>query len=272
VTTPRRFAEAVVVVSGGGGGLGRALALRLARDGARLVVLDRDASAAANVAAEIEAQHGSALACACDVTDASACDAAVRATLERYGRLDVLVNNAGISHRSAFARTDPAVIRRVIEVNLFGAVNLTHAALPALLASRGAIVAISSVAGFSPLIARTGYSASKHALHGFFGSLRSEVRPQGIDVTLVCPSFIDTAIDRHALGADGRAARHAQVTVGRRMTPEHVAERIVGGVAQRRPLLLIGATAWQAWWVSRLAPAWYERIMARRLQGEMQGD
>jgi len=269
--TARSFERAVVMVSGGGGGLGRAIALRFAADGARVAVLDRDAQAATAVAEEIAAAGGTALGLACDVTDPAACAAAVETTLQRLGRIDVLVNNAGISHRSAFARTEPSVIRRVIEVNLFGAIQLTHAALPQLLATRGAIVAISSVAGFSPLIARTGYSASKHALHGFFASLRTEVAPLGVDVTLVCPAFIDTAIDRHALGADGRQARHEKVTVGRPMTAGHVAGRILAAVARRKPLLLVGATAWQAWWVSRFAPSLYERIMARRLRREMDG-
>lgn len=267
--SPRNFAGSTVLVSGGGGGLGRAIAQRFARAGARVAVADRDADAARRVAAEIESAGGGAIGLACDVTDAGACTDAVRATAGRFGRLDALVNNAGLTHRSAFAKTDPAVIRRVVEVNFFGAVNLTHAALPELLSNRGAIAAISSVAGFSPLIARTGYAASKHAMHGFFGSLRSEIQPLGVDVTLVCPSFIDTAIDRNALGPDGRAARHAQVTVGGRMTPEYVAERIHAAMTRRKPLQLVGATAWQAWWVSRLAPSLYERIMARQLQGEM---
>jgi short-subunit dehydrogenase len=98
------------------------------------------------------------------------------------------------------------------------------------------------------------------------------VQPQGVDVTMVCPSFIATAIDRNALGADGRPASHAQVVVGRRLTAEAVAERIYQGVARRSRLLLVGRTAWQAWWISRLAPALYEHLMARRLQGEMQQD
>jgi short-subunit dehydrogenase len=196
----------------------------------------------------------------------------VRRAAGHYGRIDVLINNAGISHRSPFAQTGLAVLRRVMDVNFLGAVQLTHSALPHLVQSRGAIATISSVAGFSPLIARTGYAASKHALHGFFGSLRSELRTQGIDVTLVCPSFIATAIDRNALGADGQSARHAQVVIGRRMTPEYVADRIAVGMSRRRPLLLIGATAHQAWWLSRLAPSLFERIMVHRLQGEMQQD
>jgi short-subunit dehydrogenase len=109
-------------------------------------------------------------------------------------------------------------------------------------------------------------------MHGFFESLRTEVQPQGVDVTMVCPSFIATRIDRNALGGDGKPAGHAQVVIGRRLTPEQVAERIHAGVGHRRRLLLIGKTAWQAWWISRLAPSLYERLMARRLRGELQQD
>ena len=142
-------------------------------------------------------------------------------------------------------------------------------ALPALRQARGLIVAVSSVAGYTPLIARTGYAASKHALHGFFESLRTELAPDGIDVMMVCPSFIATGIDRNALGPHGGAATHAQVVVGRRLQPDEVADRVFRGAERSRRLLLIGRTARTAWWVSRLAPSLYERIMARKLQDEM---
>lgn len=265
--------DTVVVISGAGGGLGRALAHCYARAGARVVLLDRDAAAVQRVAEELRsiarAPEPRALALPCDVTDESRCSAVIDATREAFGRIDIVVNNAGITHRSAFERTDTAVLRRVMEVNLFGAIHLTRAALPALKATRGLVVAISSVAGFAPLIARTGYAASKHAVHGFFESLRSEVAADGIDVMLVCPSFIATGIDRAALGPDGGAATHAQVVVGQRLQPDEVADRIMHAGEHGRQLLLVGRTAHAAWWLSRIAPGLYERIMARRLRGEM---
>jgi NAD(P)-dependent dehydrogenase (short-subunit alcohol dehydrogenase family) len=265
----RSFQGAVVVVSGAGGGLGRALVLRFARAGARVAALDRDTAALADLGHEQALAADRLLTVACDVTDETACRDAIDAVLERWGRLDVLVNNAGISHRSAFESTGTAVLRRVMEVNLFGAIHLTRPALPALRQARGLVIAISSVAGYTPLIARTGYAASKHALHGFFGSLRSELAPSGVGVMLVCPSFIATSIDRNALGPDGGPAGHAQVVVGRRLPADEVAARIVAGAARGRRQLLIGGTAVAAWWLSRLAPALYERIMARRLRDEM---
>ena len=266
----REFRQAVVLVTGGGGGLGRALAHAWCAAGARVAVVDRDASAAALVVAELAAGGGDALALAADVADEADCVRAVGDCIARYGRLDVLVANAGISHRSAFASTDAAVIRRVMDVNFFGAANCTRAALPHLRSVRGAIVAVSSVAGYSPLVARTGYAASKHALHGFYDSLRAELAEDGVDVTLVCPSFVATGIGRNALGGDGRPVRHGQVTVGRPLDPADVAARVVDAVARRRRLLRVGATAHLAWWLSRLAPGTYARLMARRVRAELE--
>ncbi len=266
----RSFAGAVVVITGAGGGLGRALALRFAAAGARIAALDRDPTGLDETRSELESHGAECLALTCDVTDAAACSGAVATTVARFGALDVLVANAGMSHRSAFAETGLDVIRRVMEVNFFGAVNCTAAALPHLLASRGLVIAVSSVAGFTPLVARTGYSASKHALHGFFDSLRAEVEPRGVAVTLVCPSFIATRIGRNAIGGDGLPVRHAQVTVGRPLSAERAAGQIVTAAERGQRLLLLGGTARLAWWLSRVAPGLYVQIMARRMRGELE--
>jgi NAD(P)-dependent dehydrogenase (short-subunit alcohol dehydrogenase family) len=268
---PRRsFNGATVLVTGAGGGLGHAIAEHFAAAGAHIVALDKDVAAVTRLQAELEARGRACLAVACDVTDPDACARAVAAALERFGAIDVLVNNAGMSHRSGLAETDLTVIRRVMDVNFYGAIHCTKAALPRLIERRGLVIAISSVAGYTPLIARTGYAASKHALHGFFESLRTELAPQGVHVMMVCPSFIATQIDRNALGGDGQPVRHAQVTIGRPLTPDAAAQQIVAGAARDRRLLLIGRTARIAWWVSRLAPALYEKLMARRLRGELE--
>jgi short-subunit dehydrogenase len=268
----RRFDGNGVVVSGAAGGLGRALALRFGAAGARLGLLDRDEAGLAGTAALLRGAGAPACAAAvCDVADPPACAEAMAAVRRELGAIDVLINNAGISHRSAFTRTDPAVIRRVMEVNFFGALHCTHAALPDLIERRGQLIVISSVAGFAPLVARTGYSASKHALHGFFDSLRSEIEPLGVKVLLVCPSFIDTGIEKNALAGDGAPVRHPQAIVGERARAEDVAALIHDAAAAERRLLLPSRTAQLAWWVSRLAPRWYERLMVARLKGELGG-
>ena len=267
--TQRDFLGKVVVITGAAGGLGRALARAFAAAGARVAALDRDAAGVEALSAELRGEGRQALGLACDVTDAAACERVIGEVMRNWGQIDVLINNAGITHRSAYRRTDPEVIRRVMEVNFFGSVHCTRAALDALLESRGLIIVISSVAGFAPLIARTGYAAAKHALHGFFESLRSELADDGVGVLMVCPSFIATGIDGNALGGDGRPARHAQQVVGARALAEDVAADIVHAARSGKQLLLPGRMAKLSWWVSRLAPRYYARVMARRLRGEM---
>lgn len=257
-----------VIVTGAARGIGAALASRFARCGARVAALDRDAEGAAARAAQLEREGCAALGLACDVTSPEQCQAAVTRVLEAWGRIDVLVNNAGITHLGRVAETELAVLRRVMEVNFFGAVQCTKAALPALLANRGRVVAMSSVAGFAPLATRAGYAASKHALHGFFGSLRAEYAGQGLGVTLVCPSFVRTDIGASALGARGEAAGPgARSGVGREIEPEAAAEAIHRGVEAGRRLVFVGREARLAWWLAQLWPAAYERLMVRRTLG-----
>jgi NAD(P)-dependent dehydrogenase (short-subunit alcohol dehydrogenase family) len=262
----RSFDNATVVVTGAAAGLGRALCERFGRAGARIVALDRDEDALARTADALRAAGIEAAPIACDVTDERAVKRAMLAGADAFGGIDLLVCNAGISHHSEFARTAPDVVRRVMAVNFFGALHCTHAALPQLLARRGMIIAISSVAGFAPLSGRTGYAASKHALHGFFDSLRSELDGSGVGVMLVCPSFIATDIDRHALDGEGRPYRGTKAITGRLATPEAIAAQIHAAACRERRLLLPGATARLAWWVSRLAPVTYARIMVRRMR------
>jgi NAD(P)-dependent dehydrogenase (short-subunit alcohol dehydrogenase family) len=260
----RELSGRVAAVTGASGGLGRALVRALLRRGARVAALDVNESAFA------ELQREGALALHCDITQAEACRATVAAIIERFGALDVLVNNAGLSHRSLVASTDAAVLRSVMEVNFFGSLNATQAALSALAERRGAIVTVSSVAGFAPLVARAGYAASKHALHGLFDTLREELAERGVDVLIACPSFIRTGIERVHLGADGGLAPGPRTLVGGELDPDDVAERIVRALEQRRRLLLVGRVAWQAYCLSRIAPGLYARIMARRMRAELQ--
>jgi len=257
------------VITGAAGGLGRALSRRFGKAGACIAALDRDADALARLSAELTAQSIAHVTAACDVTREEQVQSAIETARRALGSVDVLVANAGISQRSLLVRTEPAVIRKVMEVNFFGALHCTHAALPDLLARKGMVIAISSVAGFAPLLARTGYAASKHALHGFFGSLRSEVGPSGVGVLLVCPSFIETGIEKAALSGDGTPVTHGQAVVGQRATPEEIADQIFRAASADRQLLLPGRTARLAWWVSRLAPRLYARLMARSQRAEM---
>lgn len=258
----RDFSGKTVVVTGAAGGLGRALCRRFLAAGARVAGLDLTAGGF----------EPGALALSCDVTDEASCRAALDTVRESFGGIDVLINNAGISHRSLFSQTDSRVLRKVMEVNFWGSVHCTRAALESLLERRGLIVTLSSVAGFSPLVARTGYAASKHALHGFFESLRCELAGRGVDVLMVCPSFLDTGMDARVLGAGGAPVGTKKPVAGRLLGADEAAREIFDAARAGRRLLLPGPTAKLAWWLSRLWPALYEKVMTGRLAAELQPD
>jgi len=266
------FGGQSVVISGAAGGIGSALARRFGRDGARIGLLDLGGPALDELASELAQEGIEALPIECDVTSLENCRAAMARVSEAWGGVDVLINNAGITHLSSFRDTDVEVIRRVMEVNFFGAVNCTKAALDSLLERRGCIAAISSVAGFGPLATRCGYSSSKHAMHGFFDSLRAELRSDGVGVTVVCPFFVKTNIGDSALGGDGGKPRMPRTQTGTPADPEWLAEEIHRAVRKRRRLLVPSRSAKLSYLLSRLLPGTFERIMARRIMEDAQLD
>ncbi len=252
------FTGKVVVVTGGASGIGRALAARFARAGATVVILDINEDAARRAAAELGAS-----AWQCDVTDYDRCRVVVGQIRDRFGGIDIVIANAGITHIGLFADTEPEVLRRVMEVNFFGAVHVVKAALDSLRERCGTIVVTSSIAGLGPLAPRCGYSASKHALHGLFDTLRAELRPQRVHVMVVCPGFTDTAIERAALA--GRGGRAQRRTVGTLAKPEDVADAVFRGVVARKRMLVLTAVGKLSYFLIRIAPGLYERLMARRM-------
>ncbi|MBW2405276.1 MAG: SDR family NAD(P)-dependent oxidoreductase, partial [Deltaproteobacteria bacterium] len=165
----RDFNGRGVVITGGAGGIGRALARSFGGAGAKIAIVDLPSSPLGMAREELASAGIEALALPCDITDREQVRDAMATIREAFGSIDVLINNAGIAHRSAFADTQPEVFRRVMEVNLFGALHCTQACMDDLVANRGLIIAVSSIAGLAPLYGRSGYAASKHAMHGLFG-------------------------------------------------------------------------------------------------------
>lgn len=254
-------AHRVLLVSGAGGGLGAALCRAAVAQGDCVVALEPVDAALQSLLATLPAAQVLGLGGAAgDVTQLASCTQAVAAAVRRFGGVDIVINNAGITQRSLFAEADLAQLRRVMEVNYLGAVHLTHAALPQLLQRRGVVAAVSSVAGFAPLLGRSAYCASKHALHGFFDTLRCELAPQGVAVCLASPSFIATGI-----ASSGGTAR---VATGGESSPEAIAHAILQAITRRQPQLLPDRTSRMAWWVSKLAPGLYARTMTRRIAPE----
>lgn len=247
-----------MLVTGAANGLGRALSHGFGRRGARIAALDRDGEALGQWKRSLDAQGISAHGEVADVTDRHAVATAVARLSAGLGPIDVLVANAGITHRQSFAAGQGEALRRVMEVNFFGAAHTVEACFEQVVERRGLFVAISSVAGFAPLIRRTGYAASKHALEGFFGSLRSELHGTGAGVLVVRPAFIATGIRQQSEGPRGD-------TTGSVATPDAVAERIVAAAEAGRSTLHVGRVALLSHWLVRLWPGLYQRLMRRRM-------
>ncbi len=269
MTMPAPFNDKVVVVTGGASGIGLALARRFARDKARIAILDLDADGARDEAQLLAATGIQTVALACDVSRRADCRNAVDRVLERFGGIDVLINNAGITARDRFVETRAEVFDRVMAVNFFGALHCTQAAIASLRRRRGLIMVVESLAGVSPLLGRSAYCASKHALHGLFTTLRAELRHEGVHVLIACPGFVQTNLQRRALGGDGRVTDRPQSRVGGQTTPEQVAEELYRAAVRRRPLAVLTPVGKLAYAISRLAPHFYERLMARRLAVEL---
>jgi len=267
--TGNAFENKTVLITGGASGIGLATAREFAQAGANVVVVDMDAGGIDAVTAEFQANRWRILGLPCDVTDQDACRQAVAAACRAFGGIDVLFNNAGITQRSLFENTQVKVVRTVMEVNFFGAVYMTKAALPSLLKRRGTIVVNESIAGVAPLLGRCGYAASKHALHGFFTSLRCELAAKKVHVMIICPGFIQTNLQTRALGGDGLVTTRPQTRLGRQQTPAFVAARIRKGVEQNRSMIVFTLVGKIGYLISRLSPALYERLMTWQFKSEL---
>jgi short-subunit dehydrogenase len=256
-----------VVITGASEGIGRALALRLARDGARLTLVARNAERLDSLRSECEALGAEVMTVAADLDDPAVAAQVVEAATTRFDALDVLVNNAGITMWSRFeALGDLAILEQLMRVNYLAAARLTAAALPRLRASHGLIVAVASVAGLTGVPERTGYAASKHAMVGFFESLRIELAGSGVDVTIVAPDFVVSQIHRRAIGADGRPLGASPMQEARIMTAERCADLIHGAMLARRRLLITSWRGRAGRWLRLVAPALIDRIAARAIR------
>ncbi|WP_207891073.1 SDR family oxidoreductase [Hymenobacter edaphi] len=231
--------EKVVLITGGTSGIGQACALAFGRAGARVAFTGRDAARLEQTLALLTAQGIEARAIRADVGEEADCQRAVAETVQAFGRLDVLINNAGISMRAVFADASLDVIRRLMQTNFFGTVYTTKYALPHLLSGGGSVVGISSIAGYRGLPGRTGYSASKFAMNGFLESLRTELAPQGVHVLTACPGFTASNIRNTALAADGSQQGESPRDEASMMSSEEVAQHILRAVQQRSPTLVL---------------------------------
>jgi short-subunit dehydrogenase len=239
------------------------------RAGIALVLAARDVAKLEIVAADCQSRGAQALVQRCDVSVKADCDALVAAAVAAHGRIDTLVNNAGMSAHALLADvTDLAWYETLMRINHWGSVWCTHAALPHVKASRGRLVAVSSLAGLVGVPGRTAYSATKFAMTGFFEALRTELAPAGVSVTIAFPGVVATQIRHRGFDASGRPAGRSGLDERHAMDPGACAQRIVDAAERRQREVLMTSRDRLARWLKLAAPGLVDRMALKALNAD----
>lgn len=263
------LSKKIVIITGASSGIGKSLAFEFAKRGANLVLAARHYVNLCEMAENIERRFGiKAIAVQCDVTIEEDCDLMIKQALATYGKIDVLINNAGISMRALFKDTDLKVIKSVMDVNFWGTVYCTKFALPELLKTQGSLVGVSSIAGYKGLPGRSGYSASKFAMNGFLDALRVENLKTGLHVLTASPGFTASNIRNTALAANGTPQRESTLHEEKMMTSEEVAKIIVKGVEKRKRTLIMTTQGKLAVLLSKFFPGLLDKMVFNTLAKE----
>ncbi|MEJ2901436.1 SDR family oxidoreductase [Pedobacter panaciterrae] len=256
------FKNKVVIITGASSGIGKACAEEFAKRGASLVLGARQYVTLCEITADLEARYGiRAIAVQVDVSKEEECEVLVKQALVTFSKIDILINNAGLSMRALFNDLDLSVLKNLMDVNFWGTVYCTKYALPEILKTQGSVIGVSSIAGYRGLPGRTGYSASKFAMNGFMESLRTELLKTGVHVMVACPGFTASNIRVTALAKDGAAHGETSMEEGKMMTAEEVATRIVDGIAARKRTLVMTGQGKLTVWINKLLPALADKLV-----------
>jgi dehydrogenase/reductase SDR family member 7B len=253
--------DKVVLITGASSGIGKALAVAFAAKGSKVMMGARSLEQLTEVGEEIRKAGGTVAWTKLDVTVQQDCEQFVEAAVKAFGRVDILINNAGISMRALFQDLEVGVIERLMQVNFFGTVYCTKAALDEIVKNKGSIVGISSIAGYRGLPGRTGYSASKFAMHGFLESLRTELLKKEVHVLLACPGFTESNIRKVALKADGSQQAETPLNESKLMSAEEVAAHIYNGVIRRKRTLTLTTQGRLTVFLNKWLPKFMDRMV-----------
>ncbi len=226
--------QKVVIITGASSGIGRALAEQFNDLKAKLVLAARNIESLEALANQLIERGGDVLAVKTDVSNESDCKNLIELAVNKFGRIDILINNAGISMRALFEETDISVLKQLMDVNFWGTVYCSHSALPYLLKTHGSLVGVSSIAGYKGLPGRAGYSASKFALQGFLEVVRIENMKKGLHVLIACPGFTSSNIRNNSLLANGSKQGESPRDEEKMMTAEEVAKIIIDSIRKRK--------------------------------------
>jgi short-subunit dehydrogenase len=260
--------DKVVVITGASSGIGKALAFAFGREQATIVICARRLESLKPVGAELSQSGIENLCIQADVSSESDIKQLIEATIQKYGRLDILINNAGISMRSLVIDVDPNVIRQVMDINFMGTVYATRYALPHILKSKGSIVGMSSIAGYRGLPVRSGYSASKFAVNGFLEALRTELLDTGVHVLVACPGFTTSNIRVSSLNKEGQVAGETMRDESKMMSAEECADHILNAVKRRKRDLILTFQGKLTIFLNKWIPGLMDRMVYNTLARE----
>ncbi len=263
-----KLQDKVIIITGASSGIGKSLAEEAMKKEMRIVLAARNTLAMEQHAQEKGWDSGRFLIVKTDVSEEQQCRELIEKTVEKFGGIDVLINNAGISMRALFADLELSVIRKLMDVNFWGTVYCTHYAMPWLLKSKGSVTGVSSIAGFKGLPARTGYSASKFAIHGFLESLRTENLKTGLHVLIACPGFTASNIRKTALVKDGTPQGESPRKEHDMMQPDTVASHILKAVEKRKRTLVLTTQGKITVLLNKLLPAWTDKLVYNHIASE----
>jgi short-subunit dehydrogenase len=257
----------VIIVTGASSGIGCQLALQLAEQGAWLSLAARNTAKLREIAEECRQRGGKAIVATTDISQQSQCQKLVEDTYKEYGRIDTLINNAGISLGARFEEIkDMALLRKVMDVNFFGGVFCTHYALPYLKETQGRLVCISSLAGKFPAPPASIYSASKHAIAGFFDSVRIELTDSGVSVTTIYPGWVATGISSRSMRADGEPSKEVSIHEKDAMDVETCARLIIQAVIHRRREYVMTLMGKVGLWLKLTVPRYVDRLCLKNME------
>lgn len=253
------FKDKVVVVTGGTEGIGKALAEALLAEGAKVATCGRSQDKLYRLQSGFPSYPLHAVIA--DVSQENDCRRFIESTIKVFGGIDVLINNAGMSMRGLMKDTKVDVIERLMQVNFFGTVYCTKFALDSIIQRKGTIVGVSSIAGYRGLPGRSGYSASKFAMHGWLEALRTELLEDGVNVMWVCPGFTASNIRNAALNEKGQAQGESPLDEGSLMTPEECAEEILDAIKKHKRTIVLTFNGKRTVFLNRFFPALADRLV-----------
>ena len=255
----------VVWITGASSGIGEALAQSFASEGAQLVLSARRVDELLRVKKSLKIADVDVMILPLDLSDTAKINELTQQVIAKFGRIDVLVNNGGISQRSLAKDTSMEIVRKLMEVNFFGTIALTKSVLPYMQKQKGGhIIVMSSIAGKFGFYFRSAYSASKHALHGFFEALRMEIQNENVKVLIVCPGKIQTNISINAITSDGGKHNKMDESQKNGISAEVCAQQILKGIKNNKEEIFIGGRELRAIWVKRIFPTLFSKMIKKQ--------